>query len=176
MTAHAPLTKTARQQRIIELLATEEVRSQTELADLLAAAGVVVTQATLSRDLVELDAVKVRVASGTLVYAVPSEGGDRTPVVGRESAASEARLARLCAELLVSADASANLVVLRTPPGAANFLASALDKAELGAVLGTIAGDDTVLVISRDPDGGSTLATRLLALANGEHPEHKDVP
>lgn len=164
-----PLTKSARQQRIIELLANEKVRSQTELAELLADAGVVVTQATLSRDLVELDAVKVRVASGTLVYAVPGEGGDRTPVVGRESAASEARLARLCAELLVSADASANLVVLRTPPGAANFLASALDKAELGAVLGTIAGDDTVMVISRDPEGGDALAARLLALANGEH-------
>ncbi|MCW2755616.1 MAG: arginine repressor [Marmoricola sp.] len=171
-TSHIPLTKSARQQRIIELLATTEVRSQTELADLLADAGVVVTQATLSRDLVELDAVKVRVSSGTLVYAVPAEGGDRTPVVGRESAASEARLAKLCAELLVAADASANLVVLRTPPGAANFLASALDKAELGAVLGTIAGDDTVLVISRDPAGGEALAQRLLALANGEHPDH----
>ncbi|HET6152455.1 MAG TPA: arginine repressor [Marmoricola sp.] len=168
--AHIPLTKSARQQRIIDLLATAEVKSQTELADLLSDAGVHVTQATLSRDLVELDAVKVRINSGALVYAVPAEGGDRTPVVGRESAASEARLARLCAELLVSADASANLVVLRTPPGAANFLASALDKAELGAVLGTIAGDDTVLVISRDPLGGDQLADRLLGLANGEHP------
>jgi transcriptional regulator of arginine metabolism len=167
-----PLTKNARQQRIIELLATTEVKSQTELADLLSDAGVHVTQATLSRDLVDLDAVKVRVASGSLVYAVPSVGGDRTPVVARESAASEARLARLCAELLVSADASANLLVLRTPPGAANFLASALDKAELGDVLGTIAGDDTVLVISRDPAGGDALAQRLLALANGEHPDH----
>jgi transcriptional regulator of arginine metabolism len=166
---HIPLTKSARQQRIIELLATTEVRSQTELADLLGDAGVHVTQATLSRDLVELDAVKVRVPNGTLVYAVPGEGGDRTPVVGRESAASEARLARLCAELLVSADASANLVVLRTPPGAANFLASALDKAELGAVLGTIAGDDTVMVISRDPAGGEALAKRLLDLANGNN-------
>jgi len=166
---HIPLTKSARQQRIIELLATTEVRSQTELAELLAAAGVSVTQATLSRDLVELDALKVRAASGTLVYAVPSEGGDRTPVVARESAASEARLARLCAELLVSADASANLVVLRTPPGAANFLASALDKAELGSVLGTIAGDDTVMVISRDPAGGEVLAQRLLDLANKNH-------
>ncbi len=164
-----PLTKSARQQRIIDLLATAEVRSQTELADLLADAGVSVTQATLSRDLVDLDAVKVRAASGTLVYAVPSEGGDRTPVVGRESAASEARLARLCAELLVSADASANLVVLRTPPGAANFLASALDKAELGSVLGTIAGDDTVLIIARDPVGGEPLAQRLLDLANKSH-------
>lgn len=168
MSEHAmiPLTKSARQQRIVELLTTSEVRSQTELADLLAEAGVTVTQATLSRDLVELDAVKVRAASGALVYAVPGEGGDRTPVAARETAASEARLARLCAELLVSADASANLLVLRTPPGAANFLASALDKAELGPVLGTIAGDDTVLVISRAPDGGEALAQRLLALAN----------
>jgi len=170
--AQIPFTKNARQQRIIELLATQEVRSQTELADLLAEAGVHVTQATLSRDLVELDAVKVRVPSGALVYAVPAEGGDRTPVVGRESAASEARLARLCSELLVSAEVSGNLVVLRTPPGAANFLASALDKAELSTALGTIAGDDTVLVISREPDGGDALARRLLALANGEHPEH----
>lgn len=166
MSVHIPATKSARQQKIIELLGSTEVRSQSELAELLAQAGVVVTQATLSRDLVDLDAVKVRAPSGALVYAVPGEGGDRTPVVARESAASEARLAKLCAELLVSADASANLVVLRTPPGAANFLASALDKAELGDVLGTIAGDDTVLVISRDPEGGRPLADRFLALAN----------
>jgi transcriptional regulator of arginine metabolism len=88
-------------------------------------------------------------------------------VLAHESAAAETRLARLAGELLVSAEASANLVVLRTPPGAAQFLASALDKAELGNVLGTIAGDDTVLVISRDPKGGDALAQRLLALANG---------
>ena len=165
MTAQIPLTKSARQQRIVELLATTEVRSQTELADLLHGAGVTVTQATLSRDLVELDAVKVRAPSGQLVYAVPGEGGDRRPVLAHESAASEARLARLCADLLVSAEASANLVVLRTPPGAANFLASALDKAELGNVLGTIAGDDTVLVISRDPQGGEHVVRRLVGLA-----------
>jgi transcriptional regulator of arginine metabolism len=167
MTSQIPLTKGARQQRIVELLESAEVRSQSELADLLAANGLTVTQATLSRDLVELDAVKVRAGSGALVYAVPAEGGDRTPVVARESAASEARLARLCAELLVSAEASANLVVLRTPPGAANFLASALDKAELVDALGTIAGDDTVLVIARQAEGGADLATRLLAWANG---------
>jgi transcriptional regulator of arginine metabolism len=165
--AHFPATKSARQQRIIELLETGQVRSQSELADQLTADGLSVTQATLSRDLVELDAVKVRSASGALVYAVPAEGGDRTPTVGRESAASEARLSRLCAELLVSADSSANLVVLRTPPGAANFLAVAMDRAELGDVLGTIAGDDTVLVIARDPAGGAALEQRLLDLANG---------
>ncbi len=164
--AHIPVTKGARQQRIIELLESGQVRSQAELADRLTADGLSVTQATLSRDLVELDAVKVRSASGALVYAVPGEGGDRTPVV-RETAASEARLSRLCADLLVSSESSANLVVLRTPPGAANFLAAAMDKAELSDVLGTIAGDDTVLVIARDPAGGGALEQRFLDLANG---------
>jgi len=163
---HIPVTKGARQQRIIELLESGQVRSQAELADRLTADGLSVTQATLSRDLVELDAVKVRSASGALVYAVPGEGGDRTPVV-RETAASEARLSRLCADLLVSSESSANLVVLRTPPGAANFLAAAMDKAELSDVLGTIAGDDTVLVIARDPAGGGALEQRFLDLANG---------
>jgi transcriptional regulator of arginine metabolism len=165
-----PMTKGARQQRIVELLGTRQVRSQTELADLLLAAGVTVTQATLSRDLVELDAVKVRLPSGALVYAVPAEGGDRTPRAATESAASETRLARLLSELLVSADASANLALLRTPPGAAQFLASAFDRAGFTEILGTIAGDDTVLVISRRPDGGQDLADRFLALANGTVP------
>ena len=168
MTRAIPLTKGARQQKIVDLLSKQPVRSQTELADLLRQAGVQVTQATLSRDLVELDAVKVRVPSGVLVYAVPAEGGDRTPVV-HDSAASETRLARLLGELLVSADSSANLALLRTPPGAAQFLASAFDKAEPDDVLGTVAGDDTVLVISRRPDGGKQLAERFLALAN-RHP------
>lgn len=169
MSEHAltPLTKNARQALVVELLESREVRSQPELADLLAGRGVHVTQATLSRDLVELDAVKVRSSAGTLVYAVPAEGGDRTPVAG-ESSAAHHRLARLCAELLVSAEASANLVVLRTPPGAAQFLASAVDKAlqsGLADVLGTIAGDDTVLVIGRDPAGGDALAQKFTSLA-----------
>lgn len=167
-----PLTKGARQQRIVDLLSSHEVRSQTDLADLLVENGVSVTQATLSRDLVELNAVKVRSGSGQLVYAVPSEGGDRTPLLVRETAASEARLARLCGELLASAEASANLVVLRTPPGAANFLASALDKAELPEVLGTIAGDDTVMVIVRDANQSDDLVARLMAMANGARPDN----
>jgi transcriptional regulator of arginine metabolism len=131
----------------------------------LAGAGVAVTQATLSRDLLDLDAVKVRGASGALVYAVPGEGGDRSPVTAGESSASGARLTRFAADLLVSADHSGNLVVLRTPPGAAQLLASALDKSELSGVLGTIAGDDTVMVIGREPDG-ELLARRLVDLAS----------
>ena len=162
-TAH---TKAARQQRIVDLLGRTAVRSQTQLAQLLADDGIEVTQATLSRDLVELDAVKVRLPTGGLVYAVPAEGGDPTPQAGGESTAAEARLARLLGEVLVSAEGSANLALLRTPPGAAQFLASALDRVRADDVLGTVAGDDTVLVISRRADGGSTLAGRLLALAN----------
>jgi transcriptional regulator of arginine metabolism len=163
-------TKAARQQRIVDLLGRHPVRSQIDLAELLSNDGVVVTQATLSRDLVELDAVRVRGAGGALVYAVPGEGGDRTPRAAAQTPASAHRLARLCAELLVSAESSANLVVLRTPPGAAQFLASALDKAGLSSVLGTIAGDDSVLVITKDPAGGDVLAGELLALARSGEP------
>lgn len=166
--ARMPGTKGARQQRIVELLTQREVRSQTELGDLLAHEGLHVTQATLSRDLVELEAVKVRSRSGALVYAVPAEGGDRTPRPATDKGAGEARLARLCAELLVSAQAGANLVVLRTPPAAAPLLASAIDKAQLGEVLGTIAGDDTVLVIAHEPREGVPLARRFIALADGQ--------
>jgi transcriptional regulator of arginine metabolism len=167
-TALRPTTKNARHQCIIELVSQREVKSQGELAHLLAESGLHVTQATLSRDLVELDAVKVRLPSGGLVYAVPAEGGDRTPQVTESAApgARLARLARLLGELLTSADASANLALLRTPPGAAQFLASAFDRAELDDILGTVAGDDTVLVISRRPDGGRALAERFVALAN----------
>ena len=163
-TALRPTTKNARHQCIIELVSHREVKSQGELAHLLAESGLHVTQATLSRDLVELDAVKVRGLSGALVYAVPGEGGDRRPSAPGASAAA-ARLSRLCGELLVSAEASANLVVLRTPPGAAQYLASAFDKAELPDILGTIAGDDTLLVIGREPGGGDALVRRFLALA-----------
>ena len=165
-----PATKNARHQRIVELVTQHEVRSQSELAQLLAESGVRVTQATLSRDLVELDAIKIRTQAGGLVYAVPAEGGDRRPAAPGESAASTHRLARLCGELLVSAEASANLVLLRTPPGAAQFLGSAFDRADLPDLLGTVAGDDTVLVISRDPAGGDALARRILALADTHAP------
>lgn len=163
-----PNTKAARQQLIVELVSSRPVRSQAELAELLAESGLSVNQATLSRDLVDLDAVKIRDRSGALVYAVPGEGGDRTPLV-TETEAAGARLARLCGELLVSAEASANLVVLRTPPGAAQFFASAIDHAERPDLLGTIAGDDTVLVICRDPGGGDAVAARFLDMAAQTH-------
>jgi transcriptional regulator of arginine metabolism len=172
MTAVTNPSRVARQARIVELVSNMGIRSQTELAKLLAGEGIDVTQATLSRDLDELGAVKLRgVDGGAAVYVIPEDG---SPVRGVQGGTS--RLARLLAELLVSADFSANLTVLRTPPGAAQFLASAIDRAALHEVVGTIAGDDTVMVIAREPMSGSELADRFTALAartdleqEGEH-------
>ncbi|GAA1504370.1 arginine repressor [Sphaerisporangium rubeum] len=162
-----PLTKAGRLAKIAELVNRHQVRSQPELARLLAESGVEVTQATLSRDLDELGALKLRADDGSLVYALPGEGGARIPLTrtgGGETPA--ARLRRVAEELLVSAAASANLVIVRTPPGAAQFLASALDHADWSSILGTVAGDDTILVISRDPAGGTELAEALLRLTD----------
>ena len=162
-------TRRSRHQRIADLLGKHQVRSQSALADLLAAEGFSVTQATLSRDLDELGAMRIRDAEGALIYALRSEGGDGMPRPAVDSGALETRLRRLLGELLVKAEGSANLVVLRTPPGAAQFLASALDHADhhgvTAGVMGTIAGDDTVLVICRDPLGGPELARRLSTAA-----------
>ena len=150
-------SKAARQGRIVELLTRLTIRSQTELADLLADEGFAVTQGTLSKDLVDVGAVRLRSATGELTYAIRDiEAAD----LGR----AQAKLVRLASELLLTAEASANLVVVKTPPGAAQFLASAIDKAGLDAVLGTIAGDDSILIVSRAPDGGAALAEHLLAL------------
>jgi transcriptional regulator of arginine metabolism len=155
------MSRAARQARITELVSAVGIRSQTELAKVLAAEGIEVTQATLSRDLDELGAVKLRGAdSGAPVYVIPEDG---SPIRGVQGGTS--RLSRLLAELMVSVDASGNLTVLRTPPGAAQFLASAIDRAALEEVVGSIAGDDTVAVIAREPLTGHALADRFSALA-----------
>jgi len=156
--------KAARHARIVAIVESRPVHSQAELATALAADGFRITQATLSRDLDELGAVKLRTPDGGQPsYVVPRDG---SPLTARAEADDPPqRLARLLADLMVSAEASANLVVLRTPPGASNFLASAIDRAALPEVLGTVAGDDTILVISRDPHVGAELVRRLVALA-----------
>ncbi len=167
------LTRSARQARIRELIEVQPVTSQTQLAALLAEGGIEVTQATLSRDLEDLGAVKLRGSDGAPAsYVLPPENAPLRP-----AQAAPARLTRLLADLLTSAEGSANLAVVRTPPGAAQFLASALDKVGLPDVLGTIAGDDTLLVVSREPDGGAALAERLRSMAQrtpAAHPELKD--
>ncbi|MET3805478.1 transcriptional regulator of arginine metabolism [Nakamurella sp. UYEF19] len=157
-TGNFPATKAARHGRITDLIRDGAIRSQSELAGLLESEGVHTTQATLSRDLEELGAMKLRgVDGGAPVYVIPEDGSPR-PMAGGTS-----RLARLFSELLLSHDASGNLVVLRTPPGAAQFLASAIDRAALVDVIGTIAGDDTILVVARAGLTGEELGARLAA-------------
>jgi transcriptional regulator of arginine metabolism len=179
----SPMTKAARHAQIAAILSRPSVpvHSQEQLAELLAEREVRVTQATLSRDLDEIGAVRLRGPDGALVYALPGEPGPGglagqlgSSLAGGPFAPSaadpQARLTRMAAELLVTAEASANLIVLRTPAGAAQLLASAIDHAGWPSVLGTVGGDDTVLVISRDPNGGEAVAHALLRLAeNSRH-------
>ena len=163
----AGITRVGRQARIVEVLSSGAVRSQTELAALLSADGIEVTQATLSRDLEELGAVKLRgVGGGAGVYVVPEDG---SPVRGVSGGTD--RLGRLLGDLLVSVDATGSLAVLRTPPGAAGYLASAVDRAALPSVVGTIAGDDTIFVAAREPMTGAELAAALEELSNNRNKE-----
>jgi transcriptional regulator of arginine metabolism len=151
------LGKHARHHRIAQLLEEHAVFSQAQLVDLLAAGGVEATQATVSRDLEEMGAVKVRVPGGDLVYAVPELARDRV--------APEDHLRRVLGEWVVEVAASANVVVVRTPPGSAHVVASALDRASSPGILGTVAGDDTLVVIAAEPPGGDVVARRLAELA-----------
>lgn len=151
------LSKTQRQHRIIQIIEQSAITSQQQLVELLSGAGIEATQATVSRDLEEIGAVKVRAAGGDSVYAVPDLPKDRV--------APEEHLRRVMGDWVVEVSSSANLVVVRTPPGSAHVVASALDRAGLADILGTVAGDDTILVISADVTGGAALAERLAVLS-----------
>jgi transcriptional regulator of arginine metabolism len=153
----ATLGKPQRQHRILRILEEQPISSQAQLVQLLESEGVVATQATVSRDLEELGAVKVRIPGGAMAYAIPEHGRDR--------GGSDDHLRRLMSDFVVDVAHSANIVVLRTPPGSAHVVASALDRASLGDVLGTVAGDDTLLVVCRESVGGAAVAGRLAELA-----------
>lgn len=155
--APSRLTKTQRQHRVTELLEHHSVTSQSELVDLLREGGVAATQATVSRDLEELGAIKVRGPGGEGVYAIPD-----LPFAQR---APDDHLRRVFGDWVVEVTSSANLVVLRTPPGCAHVVGSALDRAGLPAVLGTVAGDDTLIVVVTDDPGGAAVAEELRDLA-----------
>ena len=170
-----PGTKTARHASIIQILSRERIRSQAQLRKALALRGISTTQATLSRDLVELRATKIRAPGGELIYSMPEAGAPgqvRAAFTGAEEtddslrAHTTPRLARWCAELLVTAEWAGPQVVLRTPAGAAQLLAGAVDDAMMPGVLGCIAGDDTVLVITRSGQVAADVAGHLLALAD----------
>jgi transcriptional regulator of arginine metabolism len=151
------LAKLQRQRRLARILETHAVTSQVQLVELLAAEGVVATQATISRDLVDLGAVKVRVAGGETVYAVPEPTEARV--------APEEHLRRVLGEWVVEVAHSLNVVVLRTPPGSAHVVGSALDRSGMADVVGTVAGDDTVLVVATERAGGSKVARHISELA-----------
>ena len=151
------LTKPQRQHRVARILEQHAVGSQTRLLELLADDGVMATQATVSRDLEDLGAVKVRMAGGDTVYAIPEHAKQRQ--------APEDHLKRVLGEWVVEVAHSANIVVLRTPPGSAHVVGSALDRSNLDGVLGTVAGDDTILVIASTSTGGAKVAGRLRDLA-----------
>jgi len=159
----SPRTQAARRTLIVDVLARESIHSQEELRAALAGHGFEVTQATLSRDLVDLGAVKVANGEGRSVYAVP-----RDPAADRsETGVESGRLARALHELAVSVEHSMNIVVVRTPPGGAQYLASAFDGARWGSILGTVAGDDTVLIVTRGAEAGAEVAEAILAMAEG---------
>ena len=151
------LAKPQRQHRIAKLLAEQAVTSQAHLVELLADDGVRATQATVSRDLDDLGAIKVRVPGGDPAYAIPE--------LPKEQVAPEDHLRRVFGDWVVEAAHSGNLVVLRTPPGSAHVVGSALDRAGLPDVIGTVAGDDTLIVVAAEEVGGRLLAERLADLA-----------
>jgi transcriptional regulator of arginine metabolism len=145
-----------RQRSISDLIRAEPLASQEEVTARLASLGFAVTQATVSRDLDQLGAVKVK-RGGILSYALPDQLGDS------DWAAS--RLARIFAEWVQSVEAAGNLIVLRTPPGSAHLVGLAIDQAKLAEVAGTISGDDTLFVALRDGVVPAVLEARFKKLS-----------
>ena len=149
----------ARRALLRRLLADHAVSSQDEVVRLLRAHGHAVTQATASRDLAAIGAEKHVGRSGTERY--------RPAGVPREPAGGDDELARLMREFVLQIAHSANLALVRTTPGAAQTVASALDRAGVAEILGTVAGDDTVLVVARSARGGAALASRIERIQEG---------
>ena len=150
-------SKVQRQQAISKLIGKHAVTNQPQLVELLAARGIAATQATVSRDLEDLGAVKGRVPGGDTVYAIPEYEPARI--------APEDQLRRVMGEWVAEVRCSGDLVVLRTPPGCAHVVASALDRSGIGGLLGTVAGDDTLLCVAEESVGGKALTTQLRDLA-----------
>ena len=151
------MSKHHRQHRISRLLADQVVTSQEMLVSLLADDGLAATQATVSRDLDDLGAVKVRLPGGDTAYAIPEHPANQN--IPRD------QLRRVLGEWVVDVASSGNLVVLRTPPGSAHVVASALDRTGVDGAIGTVAGDDTLMVVAAQGTTGEQLADTLRALA-----------
>ncbi len=159
------MNKNQRQHRIAKLLAAQPVSSQSQLVELLADEEIEATQTTVSRDLEELGAIKVRLPGGEGAYVLPE--------LPTQQIAPEDHLRRVLGEWAVELAQSGNLVVLRTPPGCAHVVGSALDRSGLEGLLGTVAGDDTVLAVVSESHGGAAMAARLASLS-GLNPTETD--
>lgn len=163
-----PTTRAARLSAIEEVLARRIVTSQSQLSSILGDEGIAVTQATLSRDLDEINATKTRLADGTVAYATGVPDADREPTVtdAQIRERTEQQLAKVLSGLVVSVADARNLVIVHTPSGAAQYVASVIDRQPLDAVLGTIAGDDTVLLVCADNGQTHAFAQWLLKVAS----------
>ena len=150
--------RASRQRSIAELIRAEPLASQEEVTARLRERGFAVTQATVSRDLDQMGAVKVK-RGGVMSYALPDQVG--------ESDWAAARLRKIFAEWVHSIEAAGTLLVLRTPPGSAHLVGLAIDQARLAEVAGTICGDDTLFVALRDGVVPEALAHRLREMASG---------
>lgn len=151
------MSKAQRQHRIAKLLEHHAVTNQGQLVELLEGEGISATQATVSRDLEDLGAIKVRAGGGDSLYAIPE--------LPKDQVAPEDHLRRVFGDWVVDVVHSGNLIVLRTPPGSAHVVAAALDRSDRPEILGTVAGDDTLLVVVAEDVGGATLAADLSDLA-----------
>ena len=151
-----PATRAARLSAIEQVLLKHIVTSQSQLSDLLSQEGIEVTQATLSRDLDEINAMKTRLSNGSIAYTIGSGIGSK----------AEQQISRVLSGLVTSVASAKNLVVIHTPSGAAQYVASVIDKQPIDGVLGTIAGDDTVMVICAEDDIAFERSQWLLTLAS----------
>lgn len=149
--------KAQRQHAVEKILADHQVTSQGQLVELLAEAGFEATQATVSRDLEELGAVKVRVPGGDSIYAVPE--------IAHQRQAPEDHLRRVFGDWVVEVATNDLVVVLRTPPGSAHVVASAIDRSGRSDIIGTVAGDDTILVVVAAGSSGDRVAAEFRDLA-----------
>lgn len=156
-------SRTARQSAIRQVLDSQSITSQAQLQHCLATLGIKVTQATLSRDLFELRATKVRGENGISTYVLTHPESEEL-INGPENR-GENRLRRWCQDLLVTATYNNNFVLLRTPAGAAQLLASTIDNCFRSEVLGSIAGDDTIMIMCRDDQAAQDFAKELLDYA-----------
>lgn len=153
---HMSDVKERRQRAIADLIRSGALSSQEELAERLSALGFAVTQATISRDLEQIGAVKVR-RSGQLSYALSDQV--------QPAQAQAQRLDTILRDFARSIDTAANLVVIKTPPGSAHLVGVALDQSGLAEIVGTICGDDTIFVACESGSKAELLSARLRSAA-----------